>query len=635
MNGQTKTAFARRRRNKPRCFAHPPRVYVVMYLLFMRVASISFLEKECQGVYTGGMREKGFTLVETLVGVVVFTIIILSIAQGYVALLNGVRASREMISATALAGEQIEIARNLPYDQVGVAGGIPQGALAGTREVVKDGVAFQVHTTVRAIDDPFDGTLGGQPSDTSPADYKLVEARITCSVCKQNTLATLTTTVAPEHLEGASANGALSIRVLDANGQPVQGADVHIENQTLIPAVSFDDSTDAEGSLLILDVPPAHQSYAIRASKQGYSIDQTYDPNDPPNAVLPHATVSAQQVTQITFRIDRVSELLIESVTQICEPVSSVGFSLEGEKRIATTPPVKKYAEQFTTSVNGEKTISNLEWDQYTLTLQDGAYDTRGLIPFSPFALVPNSIQNQKIVVTPALPKSALVNVRDASTQLPLSGADVTLEKSGTAQTLSTGRGFLRQTDWSGGDWQEAVGVDVSHEGEIRLAQEQGQYSAAGSLTSSTFDMGSSSNFYQLSWQPQSQPPQTGAESVRFQFAANNDGATWNFVGPDDTSATYFTTPNATLAASLQGKRYARYKVFLQTADGSSTPVVSDVSFTFSSSCVPPGQVLFQELASGGYELTVSKPGYQTWTDSINVTTSGKQYDVSLIPSSL
>ncbi len=582
---------------------------------------------------------------ETLVGIGVFSLIVLSVAQAYAALLDGSRISRELVRASALALEQVEIIRNLPYDSVGLIGGIPSGVLNQTRQEIKDGVSFTIQTTVRSIDDPFDGTLGGQPSDTAPADYKLVEVLVVCSSCPRSVPATLTTTVAPKHLEGSSANGALLIRVLDANGQAVQGAGVHIENQTLIPAIVFDDVTDINGSLLILDVPPANQSYAIRATKSGYSTDQTQDPHTPPNPVLPHATVSAGQSTQISFRIDKTSSMLVESVTQVCVPVSSVSFSLTGSKLVATNPEVKKYSEQFETSSAGQKTVSNLEWDQYALALQDSSYDTRGIIPSSPFSLVPDSAQNVKLVLSSSVPISALVNVRDIGTQLPLSGADVTLRKGQTYATNTTGRGSLKQTDWSGGAGQQDMGdatkfssgdgaLDISHQGEVRLAEFGEEYAVSGMLISSTFDTGSASNFYQLSWQPQNQPPQTGAESVRFQFAANNDKQTWNFVGPDGTPNTYFTISNATLPAALQGKRYARYKLFLQTADLSSTPVISDIAFTFSSSCVPPGQVLFQGLSSGGYELTVSKQGYQTWTDTVSITVSGSYYDVSLIPSS-
>ncbi|MBI2003201.1 MAG: hypothetical protein HYS76_01310, partial [Candidatus Wildermuthbacteria bacterium] len=148
---------------------------------------------------------------------------------------------------------------------------------------------------------------------------------------------------------------------------------------------------NVQGELFVLDVPPANQSYAIRATKSGYSTDQTQDPHTPPNPVLPHATVSAGQSTQISFRIDKTSSLLVESVTQVCAPVPSVSFSLTGSKLVATNPAVKKYSEQFETSSAGQKTVSNLEWDQYALALQDSSYDTRGIIPSSPFSLVPDT----------------------------------------------------------------------------------------------------------------------------------------------------------------------------------------------------------------------------------------------------
>jgi len=98
---------------------------------------------------------------------------------------------------------------------------------------------------------------------------------------------------------------------------------------------------------------------------------------------------------------------------------------------------------------------------------------------------------------------------------------------------------------------------------------------------------------------------------VRLQIATSDDGAVWDFLGPDGTDDTYYTATNQEINSGHDGDRYLRYKIFLQTADLSKTPTISDIFFTFTSDCVPPGQVFFSDLSAGNYSLTATKTGYQ------------------------
>ena len=214
---------------------------------------------------------KGFTLIESLVGVAVFMIIAVSVYQAYAATINAVRVSRLKITATALANEQFEIIRNLPYTDVGVVGSIPNGQVPHLQNLVRDNTEFVVETTIRNIDDPFDGTIGGSPNDLSPADYKLAELEISCPACRNFTTLHFTTQVGPRNLETASTNGALFVQVFDASGQPVSGADVHIVNNQAVPAIVIDDTTNNDGLLQIVDAPPGVEAYEITISKSGYS----------------------------------------------------------------------------------------------------------------------------------------------------------------------------------------------------------------------------------------------------------------------------------------------------------------------------------------------------------------------------
>src|SRR3989338_4392182 len=400
--------------------------------------------------------QKGVTLVESLVGVAVFMIIAVSVYQAYGVAMNAIRVSRIKIAAAALANEEFEIARNLSYADVGIVGGFPSGKIPRTETLVRNGAEFTVETVVRNIDDPFDGTIGGSPNDLSPADYKLIEIEISCALCRNFTPLGFTTSIAPRALETASTNGALFVQVFDAVGQPVAGANVHIENNQVLPTIVIDDTTNNNGFLQIVDAPPGIEAYEITVSKFGYSTDQTYQTGVPgnPNPTKPHATVALKQLTQISFAVDKTSTLDISSIMETCSSTPSIDFSLNGSKLIGTSPDILKYNASLTTDDAGRKTISNLEWDTYNLNLTDGTYDLAGTIPLLPFVLNPNANQDFKLIVALKNPNSILITIRDASTQLPLSKATVRLEGLGFDTTLTSGRGFTPQPVWSGGAGQ-------------------------------------------------------------------------------------------------------------------------------------------------------------------------------------
>jgi uncharacterized protein (TIGR02145 family)/uncharacterized repeat protein (TIGR02543 family)/prepilin-type N-terminal cleavage/methylation domain-containing protein len=590
-------------------------------------------------------KSSGMTLVEVLVGSAIFVILALSVYQGYKLAMDVIRVSRIKVAATALANEQFEIMRNMPYTDVGILGGLPPGKVPYTQTLVRDDKEFVVKTTIRNIDDPFDGELGGMVNDTSPADYKLAELEITCALCRNFPPINVTTYIGPKNLESASTNGALFVKVFDANGVPLPGVSVHVENNSVVPSFVVDDETNSDGLLQIVDAPPGVRVYEITVSKDGYTTEQTYPVGGVanPDPVKPHATVSLQQLTQISFFIDKASTLQVSSVSDICFEVPSFNFSLRGEKLIGTG--VYKFSDSFITDSNGEETTTGLDWDTYKLTTTDEEYDLAGVIPASTFTLSPDAVQTLKLILSPKNPQSLLVTVKDISTGLPLS--DVTANLVGTEYdtTLMTGRGFMRQTDWAGGAGQEVFydparyfdsdgNADISSfGGTIQLKNTLGEYATSTWLVSSTFDTGSASNFHKISWQPQDQPAEAGADSVRFQVATNNGSEVWDFTGPDGTADTYYTVASQEINSDHDGDRYLRYKVFLQTADLTKTPTVSDVSFTFTSDCVPPGQVFFTALLPGSYTLALAKAGFEPVSQVININSPWQEKEITFTPS--
>ncbi len=581
--------------------------------------------------------QSGLSFIETVIGATIFAFVAMSIYTTFERVIKTVRTAQARVDASALVDEQFEIARNLPYSNIGTVGGIPAGSLIPVQTLTRSGMKFIATTTVRDIDLPFDGTIAGTPNDLSPADNKLVEIDIACITCNMFRPMIMTTTIAPKDLEGSSTNGALFVKAIDSSGLPIQNALVHIYYPTTTP-IDIYDVTSTSGMLQIIDAPPGNQAYQITVSKAGYSTEQTYSSAGPTTTspVKPYATVAAQTVTQLTFPIDAVATLNVSSVTPSCTVVPNIGTQFVGAKLIGNEP-VYKYKKWFSTGASGVMTLNNMEWDNYTITASSSSYELAGIVPLSPVQVVPGATQNIQLIMEPKLPPTLLITVKDSVTGLPVSGATVSINSAGATTTQITGRGFLSQTDWSGGQGQgdfidptkyssSDANIDATGlPGSVRLQSFLGVYPPSGVLESSSFDTGSISNFYQFTSNPTNQPV-PGTTTARFQLATNNStSSSWTYLGPDGTAGTYYTSTLTDIAATNNGNRFLRYKMYLDTASSTKTPSVTDTQFTFTSSCVPPGQVLFQSLPTGSYNITVAKVGYSTSTDAVNVTAGSWQ----------
>ena len=583
---------------------------------------------------------RGLTFIDVIISVAILSLLFGGIYLIYFSILDVVTGLDFRSAATSALNRQLELIRNLPYDKVGVVGGVPSGVIPSEQTIAVGDLAFTIKALIRNIDDPFDGVLGGNPNDTAPADYKLVQLEVSCSACARFVPLILTGTVAPKNLEGASNNGSLFINAIDANGFAVAQADVRVVNASVTPAIDLTDATNLSGVLQLVGVPTSTQNYQIVVSKPGYSSDQTYVIGEPsnPNPLTPPATVAAQTVTTITFTIDKVSTLKVDTVSSLCVPVGNKNFSISGIKPIGINPDVLKFSTSTTTNASGTKTFSNLELDTYSLALNEAAYDLLGTIPLTPFIVNPSSTYDFKFVLTPAEARSLLVTAKSLSGGQPISEAVATLTKSGFSETLVTGRNYLKFTDWSlGGYSNQDGGIEPDDPaGALKLelnASSTYTTSTVSWLESNTIDFGStSSTFYLISWNPGSQSPLTGSDSLKFQIATNNDQVSWNYIGPDGTSGSYYTQSSSTISSSNNSKRYMRYKVFMKTDDENTTPELYDLRIDFGGACVPSGQALFGNLGLGDYTLEVAATGFQIVTSSVSITGNWQQAGVEMTP---
>lgn len=576
--------------------------------------------------------QKGFSLLEVLIAMAIFSMFAGSIFFVYGNVIEIISRTRIRTLSSTLLNREIEIIRLLPYDKVGIVGGSPPGVIAQQRVEVYEGTQFLIKAYVRNVDDAFDGKLGGTPNDTAPGDYRIVELEVSCALCHGIPAATYTTWVAPQNLESSTNNGSLFVNAFDANGLPIAEADVKVVNNSTSPTITIVDQTNASGQLQLVDIPTSSSRYQITVGKTGYSTSMTYlaGAASNTNPIQPHATVASQQITAISFAIDKVSTLTMKTQDYLCAAVPSVTMTQSGAKLIGSGPNVLKYSTNFTTNSTGDKVVHPLEWDTYRFTNPSSTYDIAGTIPIAPITVNPNTSSSLVFVLDAKSSTSLLVTVKNSSGSAVL-GANVNITKGTTSITKVTGERSWTETNWSGALYSGSDGniADSSPAGDLNLKLVAGNYptNTNSYITSNTLDIGSAStSLHSIIWNPVSQPAST---TLKFQLAGNTDNATWNYVGPDGTAATYFTATSS-IGSILNDKRYIRYKAYFNTTSNIRTPSLQDITLSFDSGCIPQGQTFFPSLTTGTYTVTVSKTGYTTATSSVVVASGWQETVITL-----
>jgi prepilin-type N-terminal cleavage/methylation domain-containing protein len=575
----------------------------------------------------------GFTIIELVVGLAVFALLASGVISAFLALSTTVKQAREKTVLASLASSNLEVVRNMPYSQIGTLSGNPVGTLldlANATTTKIEGFTYKIYYEVTYIDDPADGTVGGSPNDTAPADYKQVKMSV--QNLQTGIITDFLTNIVPKGLEGTTNAGAIRIKVFNFAGQPVSDADIRIQRPTSTPTLILDRQTDSSGQWTEVGLPADINNYRIVVSKTGYNSDQTYPITaENPNPVKPDVTVINGQVTEISFSIDLLANLTIKTLNEFCQNLNGVNLNIRGDKLIGTNPFVYKFNNNFS-SVAGQIALTNIEWDTYTPTLlANQNLVVRGTSPIQKIDVLPGSSQTFTMILSPnSTANSLLVIVKDSATNAALENALVHLQKGGSEPQDYygiTGGSVWTQNSWTGGSgssvwsttspsvyYADDGNTDVnSNPTGVRLKKTSGRYALNGWLESAIFDSGTdSSNFTTISWEPTSQTANT---SLKFQLAtANALEGPWNYLGPDGTASTYYTISGNNVSSAHDNQRYVRYKAFLATTDDKKTAVLTSLSLNYVSGCFTPGQVYFGDLTSGNnYDIEVTLDGYQNF----------------------
>lgn len=397
---------------------------------------------------------RGFTLIEGMVMLFLFTLITLIFFQTFAYGTALIQQSKYRLGAIALANQKMEIIRSLDYDAIGTVSGIPAGDLLEDETVQVSNALFQVHTFVQYADDPYDGTLGGSPNDLVPNDYKRVRVEVTWGAETDVEKVMLFSTFAPLGIEQSVGGGILSINILDSQGNGLSGATVRITNSSVAPAVDVTTTTDASGNLFLVGAPASAQGYRVTFSKTGYFGSASYAPY-PTTAFVPidvHASVVDGVVNQATFVMDQSSALELRTVDPFGNAVPDIDYRIDGGRLLGsqsgTGVPVYEFGEDASTDTSGEQTYTNRSYGGYTWTLDAGETDWTfiGLTPESSTGvnsidLAPNTSQTVQMTLAENAVNGALFAVTSSVDATPISGAAVHLTNATLVydETVTTG----------------------------------------------------------------------------------------------------------------------------------------------------------------------------------------------------
>jgi parallel beta-helix repeat protein len=260
--------------------------------------------------------QKGIALIETLFSITILAFVALSLNSLFDFTLRVIWENKARAGAQSLANEKMEIARNLPYIQVGTQGGIPAGSILQTETVTINNIDYTVESAVIFVDDPFDGTQGGVPDDLLPSDYKRLRIEISWDFRLSSQPVVFLSDIAPKGLESELGGGTLRITALDSSGIAVAQANVHIENFAVTPTVDLNILTNDNGQVLLPGATPSIETYNVTVNKTGYSTDQTHaiDPVNLPTPIKPPLSVIEGSVTDASFSVDLLSTINVSTV---------------------------------------------------------------------------------------------------------------------------------------------------------------------------------------------------------------------------------------------------------------------------------------------------------------------------------
>ncbi|MEW6581905.1 MAG: carboxypeptidase regulatory-like domain-containing protein [Actinomycetota bacterium] len=361
-----------------------------------------------------GRRSAGFSYVEILVTIAVFTLMSAGVAAGLVQASKSIGKSKQEGIATKLAASALDDVRSMRYDDVGVVGGNPPGTLPATRTANVSGLGYTIVTDVDYIDDQTPGQARNY------VNYKRVAVTVT-PLAGTTAAVTQSTVVAPPAIAAIVNKATAIVSVVDAvTGQPVPGASVTIDQST---SATRTDVTDANGAVVFAGLEPSATSptdpkykYRLSASASGWATHSTTTP-----AVM-QQHLAAQQTWNATIKMFRPATINVNlrdaTTGALVTRMASVTVAGAGGANAT------RYGDTGTFTFP-DLAGAPIEPDQYTVAAQADCYAPAVVPPATMPDGYPNTLTTSvDVTLTPVT--SALLDVTvTSSTGSPVAGATV------------------------------------------------------------------------------------------------------------------------------------------------------------------------------------------------------------------
>lgn len=386
------------------------------------------------------MKKNGFTFIEVLIGIALLAIVVTSVFTGFQMIFKVLSQSQNKIVAVDLAKEQIEIIRNMSYEDIGTENGIPTGQIPQIKTRQVGGTNFTINTDIIFIDDSFDGIA---PEDTLAADYKKARIKVSWRSGEQTKSITEITNISPPGLESEIGGGILSLYINDSqSGEVIPNARVEITNYDVSPSVYILTTTDDNGWLSRPGLA-ADDNYQIEADKAGYDRHSTYSESASfdPDPEYSHAQVIEAEKTIRYFVISQASVINVETIDIRDNPIGNVSFTLKGGREIGINPlteeTVYSYESSLSTNASGLKQLADMSGGEYYLGITSSGYVV--LAPNLDNSILVEAGASQAIFITLASVNDPYLRlqVNDSSEQA-ISGATARLYGGDYDNTLPT-----------------------------------------------------------------------------------------------------------------------------------------------------------------------------------------------------
>lgn len=286
---------------------------------------------------------QGFTLIEGLVALAVFSIITLAFYSAFSNSARLILDSKRRLVAVAVANEQMEKLRNMPYANVGFddeATPSLQGTIPGSdreKTITQSGATFTLRTTIQNIDDSFDGTEGGSPDDDIPNDSKEVIIDVLWGTDVSQSIQ-LSTRFSSDSVESDSSGGNLLVVVSDSENTKISEAAVRVTNLDTSEQTLCLTSSTGECLFIGLDEETTPR-YRVSIVKSGYEYFTTYDSTPTFDPTNDHISVLAGQLQTKFYTVDRVYSITF-SPREIfgSDTLDDVEYTMSGGRILGTDP---------------------------------------------------------------------------------------------------------------------------------------------------------------------------------------------------------------------------------------------------------------------------------------------------------